>query len=213
MIQQPAKWRETGRLHPQTLERERSLLTESHYDGERTGGFSLGLSTTALAQACSTDSVYISRNKSIKFLISVYNSLERVKKEALLDCGATECFVYPRMVDKGKLLNTPMKKSRKVRNVNGTTNRMGTITHEVQLMIQYGKYVTLHRFLIADIGEDDLILGYPFFKAANSHIYWAAGTLEGSIILSSYSGLKNCPSIWGFGGDWLVSNQIKYLKL
>ena len=126
-------------------------------------------------------------------MVLLYNSLERVEKEALLDCGATECFVHPRLVEEGKLPSMPMKKPRKVRNVDGTTNRMGTITHEVQLMIQFGDYVTLHRFLVADIGEDDIILGYPFFEAANPDIDWAAGTLKGEVILSSYEDWEELP--------------------
>jgi hypothetical protein len=32
-----------------------------------------------------------------------------------------------------------------------------------------------HRLLVADIGEDDIILGYPFFEAANPLIDWPIG--------------------------------------
>jgi len=43
-----------------------------------------------------------------------------------------------------------------------------------------------HRFLVADIGEDDLILGYPFFEAANPVINWIKGTIKGGVALISY---------------------------
>jgi hypothetical protein len=36
---------------------------------------------------------------------------------------------------------------------------------------------------VANIGEDDIILGYPFLKATNPKISWKEGTLEGTIIL------------------------------
>jgi hypothetical protein len=36
---------------------------------------------------------------------------------------------------------------------------------------------------VTNIGEDDIILGYPFLKAANPKISWKEGILEGTIIL------------------------------
>src|SRR6266852_9601813 len=84
---------------------------------------------------------------------------------------------------------------------------MGIITHEVQLVIQYREYITLYRFLVADIGEDNLILGYPFFEAANPHIHWASGTLEGSVILSSYDDWEELPE--GDKGTWLHARIAK----
>ena len=41
-----------------------------------------------------------------------------------------------------------------------------------------------HRFLIADIGEDDIILGYPFFEAANLMIDWPTGKVHGTLVLT-----------------------------
>jgi hypothetical protein len=51
-------------------------------------------------------------------------------------------------------------------------------------MIQYNDAITLHQFLVVDIGEDNLILGYPFFEAANPVIDWKEGTLPEPITLS-----------------------------
>jgi hypothetical protein len=51
-------------------------------------------------------------------------------------------------------------------------------------MIQYDNTITLHQFLVADIGEDNLILGYPFFETANPVINWKKGTLPKPITLS-----------------------------
>jgi len=39
--------------------------------------------------------------------------------------------------------------------------------------------------LVADIGEDDLILGYPFFEAANPFIDWQKGSANGNVILTT----------------------------
>ena len=44
-----------------------------------------------------------------------------------------------------------------------------------------------HRFLIADIREDDLILGYPFFEAINLQIDWPMGITKETITLFSHN--------------------------
>ena len=54
-------------------------------------------------------------------------------------------------------------------------------------MIQFGEYTTLHRFLVAEIGEDDLILGYPFLEAANPTVDWITGMIKGTVALISYT--------------------------
>ena len=56
----------------------------------------------------------------------------------------------------------------------------------MEMMIQHQSYVTLHRFLIADIGEDNIILGYPFFEAANPQVNWVDGNIKEEITISTY---------------------------
>ena len=41
--------------------------------------------------------------------------------------------------------------------------------------------------LVAEIGEEDLILGYPFLEAANPIVNWIKGTIEGKVALISYA--------------------------
>ena len=52
---------------------------------------------------------------------------------------------------------------------------MGKITHGVIFDIKYDGVLRKHMFYIADIGVDDLILGYPFFEAAEPWINWKEG--------------------------------------
>ena len=52
---------------------------------------------------------------------------------------------------------------------------MGKITHGVIFDIKYDGVPRKHMFYIADIGVDDLILGYPFFEAAEPRINWKEG--------------------------------------
>jgi hypothetical protein len=129
--------------------------------------------------------VYIAKNKSINAPVLLYTEERRVESKALLDSGATECFIHPRWVEKQQLPKEPLKRPRKVRNVDGTTNRMGEITHTVNLAVRHQSRTQLHQFLVADIGEDDLILGYPFFEAANPFIDWRKGSTNGNVLLTT----------------------------
>ena len=128
--------------------------------------------------------MYIAQNKSIKVPVSLYTRERRAEETALLDCGATECFVSPSLIERHHLPLKELSKPRKVRNVDGTTNRQGTVTQTAEIMIQYHDSVTCHNFLVADIGEDDIILGYPFFEAAEPRIDWPNGKLNGHVSLS-----------------------------
>jgi len=137
--------------------------------------------------------VYIAKNRSIKVKTMIYTESERVEEEALLDSGATECFIHPRFATKYNLCGQMLDKPRHVRNVDGTTNRMGQIREEVLLMIQYRDTITKHRFLLADIGEDNLILGYPFFEAGNPNINWTDGTIDQNVTLSALEEWEELP--------------------
>jgi len=137
----------------------------------------------ALIRACSSDSVYVARNRAIKVSSFLDTQWERVTKDALLDSGATECFIHPRLVEKLSLERHKLAKPRTVKNVDNSPNRLGAVTHMVNIQVNYNNRTNIHRFLIADIGEDDLILGYPFLEAADPSIDWTKGTIEGLITM------------------------------
>ena len=101
----------------------------------------------------------------------------------MLDSGATESFIHPRLIKEAKLKKNPLMKLRKVKNVNGTLNKAGAVTHMTMFKVRYQGKETCHKFLIADIGEDDIILGYPFFEGTNPNIDWTKGTIDGMVEL------------------------------
>jgi hypothetical protein len=81
-----------------------------------------------------------------------------------------------------------------VRNVDRTDNKLGKVTDKVRLSIHHENYAEEYRFLVADIGEDDIILGYPFFEAANPLIDWPTGRMRGTITMTEVQ-FKG-PSSW-----------------
>jgi hypothetical protein len=62
---------------------------------------------------------------------------------------------------------------------------MGDIQQGVTLMIDCGGRRSTHQFLVADIGTDELILGYPFFEATDPKINWAEGSLDETVTIST----------------------------
>ena len=102
--------------------------------------------------------------------------------EALLDCGATHNFIDPRTV---KSLGMGIKELRKpltVNNVDGTTNRGGTITHFCNLWARQGPKTEKLGFYVANLGRDRVILGYPWFRLFNPEFDWAKNTLKGDAV-------------------------------
>ena len=181
-VQRILKRGQTSRLRQKTNRWwKRCLCKEDHKRGGWRRGFSQGLSATALAQACSYSSMYIAKNKSIKVNVLLYTR-EWAEEKALLDSGAMECFMYPHLVEKHQLPLQQLVKEWIVRNIDGTTNWMGKIMQTVALMIQHKGQATLHKFLVADIREDNIILGYPFLEAANPTINWMSGELTGEVM-------------------------------
>ena len=84
-----------------------------------------------------------------------------------------------------------------VRNVDGTTNKMGEITHGVVFDIKYDGVPKKHMFYIVDIGVDDLILRYPFFKSAEPRIDWKNGWMDVIMVLGAKSSKNPLPlKVW-----------------
>jgi hypothetical protein len=139
----------------------------------------------ALTQACTKDPVYSARNHAIYALVSLYTGGTRADTKALLDSGATENFIHPETVAKYHLTMVPLRRPRKVKNVDGTLNKAGAIEYVVPLRIKFGQTSRVHNFLVADLGPDRIILGYPFFEDADPTIDWQAGTLPGVVRLAA----------------------------
>ena len=137
----------------------------------------------ALARALDTESVYVAKRRSIQVAVQLYTQFRRVKVDTLLDCGATENFIHPRLVKKLKLKTKLLKKPRQVKNVDGTTNKAGAVTKVAILEICRKGYRGKHAFFVAEVDRNEILLGYPFLEAVNPEINWRSGKLYGAITL------------------------------
>jgi predicted aspartyl protease len=139
----------------------------------------------ALAWAIDTGSMYIARNHAIQVPFQLQTQKKRANKKALLDSGATECFIHPRMVQQLRLKTKNLQKPRKVQNIDGTPNKAGEIQQACKMTIRYQGKRSKHNFFLANIGIDNVILGYPFFEDLLPDINWKQGKITGNVSLET----------------------------
>jgi hypothetical protein len=96
----------------------------------------------------------------------------------LIDSGATANFidkkVAKRLGFKPKKLDHPVP----VKNVDGTPNKDGKLTHCVHLWVELGDKRELMKFFLTNLGEDRTLLSFPWFTAFNPEINWTKGTMD-----------------------------------
>ncbi len=67
-------------------------------------------------------------------------------------------------------------------------NQDGQITHFTDLQVRTGADTKLLRFLLTNLGKDEVILGYPWLTAFEPIIHWKDATLDKAfqpVIISS----------------------------
>jgi len=115
--------------------------------------------------------------------------------KALVDSGATDCFMSKNFIRRMKLGKRPLQRPRKIWNIDNMANQAGNITHYTTLDIQTGGVRKTIQFLVTNIGNEDIILGYPWMAAFEPKFTWKQGVInekELPIILRSVN-----PSIPG----------------
>ena len=105
-------------------------------------------------------------------------------EEALINSGATECFLDHWTVSHLYLPLKPLKAPRTIHNINGTHNQVGQITYKCRLKVQIGAIHQEMDFFITNLGQDWIVLGYPFLKLFNPNINWTNGTLTWTSTIS-----------------------------
>jgi len=150
-------------------------------------GFSGCLSIMALAWAVlnNSGSMYIAQKHAIQVPFQLRTRRKRVNWKALLDSGATKCFIHPCAIKQLKLTTWTLAKARKVQNVDGTSNKAGQILEAVDLTVNNNGEQALHAFYVTDIGQDDFILGYPFLEASNPDVDWRNSCIDGFTTIST----------------------------
>jgi len=116
---------------------------------------------------------------------------EGVMIKALLDSSVTEMFMDRQMAARHGFKLQKLKKPLMVKNVDGTVNSGGAITHQVECNVFYKGHVERIRIDVCDLGKTKVILGMPLLAAHNPEINWETREVK----------MKRCPPLCGRKGQ------------
>ena len=112
---------------------------------------------------------------------------EGVSVKALLDSGAMGLFMSKKLAERQGFKLEKLNKPIKVRNVDGSDNKGGSITHEVEVNLFYRGHVERVRMDVCELGKTEVILGMPWLAAHNPEINWETGEVR----------MTRCPPLCG----------------
>ena len=102
--------------------------------------------------------------------------------KVLVDSGATDNFISPAFAKKMRLGRIPLARPRKIWNIDNTENKAGCITHYTTLDVQTKGKHTEMTFLITDVGNEDMVLGYPWLATYEPKVSWRDATLGNDVL-------------------------------
>jgi len=103
---------------------------------------------------------------------------EGMTVKALLDSSAMGIFMDREMTKKHGFKMTKLERPLKVKNVDGTENSGGSITHQVEVNIFYKNHVERMRMDVCNLGKTEVILGMSWLQAHNLEINWETGEVK-----------------------------------
>src|ERR1700761_5223978 len=77
-----------------------------------------------------------------------------------------------------KIGKLPLKNPRTIWNIDGTHNKARHIKNFMDLQIRCGNQKKQMRFLVTELGGDEIVLGYPWLAAFQPKIDWKNATIE-----------------------------------
>ena len=98
--------------------------------------------------------------------------------KALLDSGATGLFMDTTFAKEKRFKMEKLKKPLLVRNVDGTANAEGAITHQVECNMFFKGHMERARMDVYNLGKTELILGMPWLVVYNPEIDWEKGEVK-----------------------------------
>src|SRR6266702_5233288 len=110
--------------------------------------------------------------------VSIRTSNAMANISVLVDSGATDCFMSENFARCMKLGKRPIQKPRKIWNLDNTANLAGAITHYIILEVQTKGVRRNIQFLVTNIGNEDIIFGYPWMAAFEPQFTWKNGVIN-----------------------------------
>jgi len=112
---------------------------------------------------------------------------EGIMIKALLDSGAMGMFMDRQTAARHGFKLQKLERPLMVKNVDGTINSGGAITHQVECNVFYKGHIERIRMDVCDLGKTEVILGMPWLAAHNPEINWEMGEVK----------MTRCPPLCG----------------
>ena len=129
------------------------------------------------------------------------DTLDSHSNLALLDCGATDCFLDWKYVKRHQLPTTRLNRAIPIYNVDGSGNANGSITHKCEMNVQHKDHLEKIWFYITKIGNKEIILGHSWLKKHNPSIDWVTSEIT----------FNRCPSECGRATPEKEENETKFV--
>jgi len=129
-------------------------------------------------------------------------SHEGVAVKALLNSGATGLFMDTAFAKEKGFKMEKMKRPLLVKNVDGSENIGGAITHQVECNMFFKGHIERVQMDICNLGKTEVILGMPWLTAHNPEIDWEKGEVK----------MMRCPPICGKGKREEVKREVKKVE-
>jgi hypothetical protein len=146
------------------------------------GGFSKRLNPMAWVRALRCNTVYITHYRSMRVPVSIRTSYFMADKKALVDSGATDNFMHPAFAKRMGLGLQKLQTPKKIFNIDNTTNKSGMITHYLDLNVCTNGIYKQMRFLVTDIGNEEVLLGYPWLATFEPRFNWRSAVIDERIL-------------------------------
>ena len=131
--------------------------------------------------------LWLLREVWMKVGLEKLESHEGVVVKALLDSGATGLFMDTTFAREKEFKMERMKNPLLVKNVDGTVNVGGAITHQVECNMFFKGHVKRVRIDVCNLGKTEVILEMPWLAAHNTEIDWEKEEIK----------ITRCPHICG----------------
>jgi hypothetical protein len=92
--------------------------------------------------------------------------------QALIDCGATSCFINVEWAQSNNVPTRPLMNPIQVYNVDGTANEAGMIVEIADMILCYDGHSERTQFAVTCLGKQSMILGYNWLCNHNPEINW-----------------------------------------
>ena len=90
----------------------------------------------------------------------------------------TDNFIHPAFAKRLGLTMTPLEVPKRIYNIDNTSNKVGSITHSLELKVTTKGIEKVMRFQVTDIGNEDLLLGYPWLATFKPKFGWKDAIIE-----------------------------------